>query len=221
MQWISRINGALEEDRFSLHCQAAVPIGDTGSAGARHYHEILIRMVDEDGRLVPPMAFMPAAERYNLMPAIDRWVVTQAFRQIAGQGCKGGFLCAINVSGHTLGDKDFLEFVDRQLRESGVDPHCVAFEVTETAAITNLTRAIEFLSTFKARGCRFSLDDFGSGLSSFAYLKNFPVDYLKIDGAFVKDMVHDPMDHALVSAINQLGHVMGIATIACSKRSHQ
>ncbi len=214
MQWISRINGALEEGRFSLHCQAAVPIAGTGSAGGRHYHEILIRMVDEDGGLVPPMAFIPAAERYNLMPAIDRWVVTHTFQQIARQGCNGGFVCAINVSGHTLGDNDFLEFVDRQLRESGVDPHCVAFEVTETAAITNLTRAIEFLSTFKARGCRFSLDDFGSGLSSFAYLKNFPVDYLKIDGAFVKDMVHDPMDHALVSAINQLGHVMGIATIA-------
>ncbi|MGA7800133.1 MAG: EAL domain-containing protein [Gammaproteobacteria bacterium] len=214
MQWISRINRALEEDRFRLHCQLAAPVAGATSNDKPRYYEILIRMVGEDGRLIPPMAFMPAAERYNLMPAVDRWVVSHTFRQIASRGCTGGFVCAINVSGHTLGDGGFLDFVDQQLVESGVDPHCVAFEVTETAAITNLTRAIEFLSTFKARGCRFSLDDFGSGLSSFAYLKNFPVDYLKIDGAFVKDMVQDPMDHALVSAINQLGHIMGIATIA-------
>jgi EAL domain-containing protein (putative c-di-GMP-specific phosphodiesterase class I) len=172
-------------------------------------------MVDESGQLAPPMSFIPAAERYNLMPVVDRWVVTEALAWMRDQGRHGRRPdCAINLSGRSLGDDQFQEFVNREIRASGVDPARVTFEITETAAIANFTRAQQFITALKRLGCRIALDDFGSGLSSFAYLKHLPVDYLKIDGEFVRDMASDPIDHAMVSAINQLGHVMGIKTIA-------
>ena len=162
------------------------------------------------------MAFIPAAERYGLMPSIDRWVVRTLFawikthRQVLPQN-----ICySINLSGQSLGDDAFTRFVEDQFRSSGVMPGRICFEVTETAAISNLAHAIRMMTKLKALGCGFSLDDFGSGMSSFAYLKNLPVDSIKVDGAFVRDMLTDPIDFAMVEAIIRIGHVMGLKTIA-------
>ena len=173
-------------------------------------------MIDENGELVPPMAFIPAAERYSLMPSIDRWVIRTAFTDIARQQKAGGGYdhCAINLSGASIGDDRFLEFLRDEFARSAVLPQSICFEITETAAIANLDKAARFIRELKALGCLFSLDDFGAGMSSFAYLKHLPVDFLKIDGGFVKDMADDPIDHAMVEAINSVGHVMGKQTIA-------
>ena len=221
MHWVARIRHALEENRFTLYCQPIQPLRD--GADPRHYCEMLIRMVDESGNLVPPMAFIPAAERYGLMPAIDRWVIRKALSTFfSGRKDSGrNVLCFINLSGASLADTGMLEFIRKEIRAHGVAPERICFEITETAAVANLDAAIAFIKALKETGCRFALDDFGSGMSSFAYLKNLPVDYLKISGAFVLNVAHNPTDRAMVDAINHVGHVMGILTVAESVESDQ
>ncbi|HJW81920.1 MAG TPA: EAL domain-containing protein [Acidiferrobacterales bacterium] len=215
MQWVQRINDGLEENRFQLYGQHMIPL----DAGAPTFCEILVRLHEEDTDLIPPNAFIPAAERYYLMPNIDRWVVARALAMLASHHWAENtsdqpVMYAINLSGQSLCDDQFLDFVVTHLRESGIPPARICFEITETAAIANLTRAIDFMTRLKDIGCRFALDDFGSGLSSFGYLKSLPVDYLKIAGNFIQDIAVDPVDHAMVDAINQIGHVMGLTTIA-------
>jgi diguanylate cyclase (GGDEF)-like protein/PAS domain S-box-containing protein len=215
MQWVSRINRAIEENRFELHCQPIVPIR-SGVEALRHF-ELLLRMRDEQGRLVKPSEFIPAAERYNLMPAIDRWVVHQACTRLArrrGDTCGEHFMLGINISATTLNDEQFLEFVLSELSGADVAPGAICFELTEGAAMTSLAAATRFIRELRGHGCRFSLDDFGSGLSSFMFLKNLPVDYLKIDGQFMQNVAHDHIDRSLVEAIAQIGESMGIRTVA-------
>ncbi len=214
MQWIHRIQLALDENRFRLYYQPILPISHRSTAG-RHC-ELLLRMLDRTGEVIPPYAFIPAAERYHLMPAVDRWVVRSAITSMArGEGAlKDMDSCSINLSGQSLSDEGFLEFFVDLIETSGIDAHHVCLEITETAVIANLTSAGRFISVLREMGCRFALDDFGSGLSSFAYLKNLAVDYLKLDGSYVKNLVHDSTDRAMVKAINQVAHAMGIQTTA-------
>ena len=213
MGWIARIQKALDESRFVLYSQRIVALGD--DADSSDHYELLLRMVDEDNAIVPPMAFIPAAERYGMMPLLDRWVIQKAFSQYSTRHAPGSNgTCAINLSGKSICDDGFLTFVLAQFERFNVPPQGICFEITETAAIANLSQAAILIRDLKAIGCRFSLDDFGSGMSSFTYLKHLRVDYLKIDGGFVKDMIEDPIDHAMVASIHHIGHVMGIKTIA-------
>ena len=212
IQWVERLHKALEEDRFLLYAQIIISL----DCSAEKHYEILLRMIDEKGDIILPGIFLPAAERYNLMSKIDRWVIEHAFGLLAEnpEFLKQITFCSINLSGQSITDNDFLGFIMTQLNESGIQGEKICFEITETAAISNLSTAIKFISTLKEFGCQFALDDFGSGLSSFGYLKNLPVDHLKIDGMFVKNIIDDPIDLAMVKSINEIGHVMGMQTIA-------
>jgi diguanylate cyclase (GGDEF)-like protein len=214
MQWAARISNALDENRFELFRQTIQPLQASGDQGA-HY-ELLIRMRDESGSLIAPGLFIAAAERYGLMTAIDRWVIEQAFRWLVSEADERErlSLCSINLSGQSLADEKFLPFVIDQFQKSGLNGSCICFEITETAAIASYSQANRFIHALKEIGCRFALDDFGTGLSSFGYLKHFPVDYLKIDGSFVKEMQHDPIDREMVRSINEIGHLTGKKTIA-------
>ena len=212
MQWVSRINGALEEDRFHLYAQAIMNIESKQNS---HY-EMLVRMEDEEGKIFPPGAFLPAAERYNLISKLDRWVINKSLGWLAEQSriSTNSFVVSINISGLSFNEKGFTDYVLRLLQKYQVRNERVCFEITETAAIANLSSVTDFINKLKQQGCLFALDDFGSGMSSFAYLKNLAVDYLKIDGMFVKDILDDPIDFEMVKSINEIGHVMGKKTIA-------
>ncbi len=213
MQWAARINNALEEDRFELFRQTIQPL-QAEEEGA-HY-EILLRMRDETGGIISPGLFIEAAERYGITPNIDRWVIRSAFRWLVSEADERErlALCSINLSGQSFGDEKFLPFVIEQFQMSGIDATKICFEITETAAIASYSQANRFINALKELGCKFALDDFGTGLSSFGYLKHFPVDFLKIDGSFVKEILHDPIDREMVRSINEIGHLTGKQTIA-------
>jgi EAL domain-containing protein (putative c-di-GMP-specific phosphodiesterase class I) len=173
-------------------------------------------MRDEQGKIVAPDQFITAAERFGITPHIDRWVIENAFRWLVSEADERERLamCSINLSGQSLGDDKFLPYVIDQFHRSGIDATRVCFEITETAAIASFSQANRFIHSLKQLGCKFALDDFGTGLSSFGYLKHFPVDYLKIDGSFVKEILHDPIDREMVRSINEIGHLTGKQTIA-------
>ncbi len=212
MQWLARITRALEEDRLVLYAQEMRPVTHSGDPVKRL--EILLRMFDEDGTIVPAQTFLSAAERYNLIPTIDRWVIRECFDAMRGDPNRDAMFYSINVSGASLSQADFLDYINKQIRNFGINAAHICFEITETAAISHLENACRFVGELKTLGCQFALDDFGSGLSSFGYLRDLSVDYLKIDGSFIQSIATDTVHRALVAAINDVGHVMLIDTIA-------
>lgn len=221
MQWVNRLTTALEHNQFSLYAQAIAPIKTSSIVG--ECYEVLLRLVDDQGNIIPPGAFLPAAERYNLMARLDRWVVRTLFSRLSehyqqawARSQREGCLClyTINLSGDSINDEHFVTFLEDQFAQYQVPPQVICFEITETVAIASLSRAMQFIQQLKALGCHFALDDFGCGMSSLAYLKNLPVDYLKIAGELVNDIVENPVSLAMVEAIQRISCVMGIQTIA-------
>ena len=218
MHLVSAISRALSEGRFNLYAQPIIPIAST-STEWRHF-EILVRMVDESGAAINPDEFIPAAERYILMPAVDRWIISRLFSLQAENLRKwhqmepGSFLFAVNLSGTSITDEGFLRYLKRQFTDWDVPHQSICFEITETAAVSDLEHARAFMQELSALGCSFALDDFGTGLSSYRYLRELPVDYIKIDGSFVRGMSEDPVNQALVESITQISHVLGLQTIA-------
>ena len=214
MEGADAIRRALRDDQFLLYCQVIKPLKDKESPP--HY-EVLLRGVGDHGNAFGPNEFLRHAEHNQLMPAIDRWVVTHSLEQLSTYRqllAQTNSLFAINLSGQSICDESFLDFVISELDRTRIPPKSMCFEITETTAILNMSRAMKFMTELKLKGCRFSLDDFGSGLSSFSYLKTLPVDFLKIDGQFVQEIAEDPVSNAMIAAINQLGHAMGLKTIA-------
>jgi diguanylate cyclase (GGDEF)-like protein len=215
--WLKRINDALTEGAFTLLYQPIVPLDNPKVIGTPRV-EALLRMSETGGELILPMSFIPVAERYDLMRTIDRWVIERAFadyRRLAKQRdnpAPAEF--SINLSGHTLSSPEFAEFMQEKFAQYGVPPQCLWLEITETAAIANVERARSLIEALRAMGVRFLLDDFGSGLSSFNYLKHFPVDGIKIDGLFVKGIAKNYLDYALVESIHKIGVSLGLLTIA-------
>jgi EAL domain-containing protein (putative c-di-GMP-specific phosphodiesterase class I) len=223
MQWVARVKQALHENRFLLEAQPIVaihPDADQQRDAPRAY-ELLLRMREPDGTIVPPGAFLPAVERYNLTQRVDRWVISHALHWLAANPAITQRIARVyvNLSGDSLGDPQLQEFIRATLAETRVAPAKIGFEITETAAIGNLTRANQLIAELRRLGCTFSLDDFGSGVSSFAYLKALTVDWLKIDGLFVGNIGHDRIDYEMVRSITDIGHVMGKKVVAESVES--
>jgi diguanylate cyclase (GGDEF)-like protein/PAS domain S-box-containing protein len=214
MQWVNRIHRALDEHKLHLYYQGIIPIMRRNDEGL-HY-ELLLRMENDRGELSPPGAFLPAAERYGLASKLDRWVIATAFEwfRIHPQHLKSLSLCSINLSGHSLGNDELLNFILQRFSETGIPPYKICFEITETAAISKLSCASRWIQKLRQRGCKFALDDFGSGLSSFGYLKTLPVDFLKIDGQFIKDIIDNPINLVIVQSIHEIARVIGKYTIA-------
>lgn len=217
MMWVQRIQDVLEKNRFQLYFQKIAPIDQSDGVEEKIHGEVLLRMLDDDDQLIGPGAFIPAAERYSLMPAIDLWVLENTLRILALDTEKVAErvgICSINLSGQSISDDRFVNYLIDMIDETGVSPNILCFEITETAVISNLSNASQLISTLRGMGCSFALDDFGVGLSSFSYLKNLAVDYLKLDGCFIKNMTKDSIDHAMVQSINHVGQTMNIKTIA-------
>ena len=215
-QWVPRIKRALNDNRYRLYLQSIAPVTADGCL-TPHHVEVLLRMEDEQGKIVPPL-FIPAAEEYNLMPQLDRWVIEQVCERIAEahrlQLPHRDTCYSVNLSGTTLGDSFFLSFIRQLFERLEIPTAQICFEITETAAIRNIDAAMLFINSARELGCQFALDDFGSGMSSFGYLQNLPVDYLKIDGAFVKRLAEDPVQYRIVEAINTVGQTLKMKTIA-------
>lgn len=219
MSWLTKIDKALEEERFELFYQRIIRINpgrDDEPAEDSDHYELLLRMRDEDGRIIRPASFLPAAERYKYATRLDRWVVEYAFDWFSRHRdlLDRLSICSINLSGHSISDADFLHFLLNRLETSAIPPSKVCFELTETATIRNLISATELMEELRSKGCRFALDDFGTGLSSFEYLKNLPVDFVKIDGQFIRNIVSDSIDYAMVKSINEIAQAMSKKTIA-------
>ncbi|WP_026142919.1 MULTISPECIES: EAL domain-containing protein [unclassified Thioalkalivibrio] len=213
LHWVSSIPDAIEQDRFELWAQPVRRLADDSDA----YSEILLRLRDSAGELVRPDTFIPAAERYDLMGQVDRWVVARTLtymEELQAGGCRVLPVMGINLSGSSLNNDAFLEFLQESVVKSGIPGDRLCFEITETAAVRHLQRTARLMTEMRRTGCQFALDDFGSGLSSFSYLKHLPVDYLKIDGGFVRDINTDPVDLAMVRAIHEVGQILGLTTIA-------
>lgn len=210
-KYASRLNWAFENNRFEIHYQKIIPLINPNST---HHIEILVRMRDEEGQLVYPGSFIPAAEYYNLSTQLDLWVTQHTLKFFHQNPQIHPFMCNINLSGKSLSSHEFINQATELIRQYDNEQLSICFEITETAAIMNMSQAIDFIHHFRKLGCLFALDDFGSGFSSFAYLKNLPIDFLKIDGYFVKNIINDSMDLALVRAIHQVAEVFGIKTIA-------
>jgi|GEM_PF-849329 len=214
MQWVSKIRKALEDDHFILYQQSIMPADQLSKENL--HCEILLRMQDSQHNIIQPGAFLPAAERYNLMAELDRWVIHNTFKWLSQQiqQHKAIDFCSINLSGQSIGDKKLYQYIMQQLKKYTISPKIICFEITESSAVTHLEQAVTFIKQLREHGFLFALDDFGTGMSSFAYLKNLPVDFLKIDGSFIKDIIDDPIDRAMVKSINDIGHIMGLRTIA-------
>ncbi len=223
LQLVSQINRAFELGHFRLYRQRIAPLD--GVPGREPHYEVLIRMMDRDGNAIPATGFMPAAERYNLLTSIERWVVSSLVeflsrqweagaipRDLRSSGERGFY--SVNISGASINDRSFPDFLRNLLTRYQLPAGLLCFEITESTAISNLSKAAELMHELKGMGCRFALDDFGTGMSSFAYLKYLPVDVLKIAGVFIKDMASDPMDYAIVDSINRIGHILGMRTVA-------
>jgi diguanylate cyclase (GGDEF)-like protein len=220
MRWVERLHAALEQDRFTLVAQEIRPVGarlDHDSPGRRIGYEMLLRMVGENGELIAPMAFIPAAERYGIMPRLDRWVIARVSRELARLGSRGGGLvptCMVNLSGTSVCDPHLADYIADCLAQNRLGGAQLGFELTETAAVANLAQASKLMTRLRAMGCPIALDDFGSGMSSFSYLRNLPIDFLKIDGAFIRNINTDPIDFAMVETIHRIGGIMGVRTVA-------
>jgi diguanylate cyclase (GGDEF)-like protein/PAS domain S-box-containing protein len=214
MEWANRLRWALEQDRLLLDYQEVVPLGP--DAGAGIHIELLLRLREEDGTVFPPGAFVPAAERYGLMPLVDRWVIRSALSNFARLHPCGDALrtCAINLSGASIEDEGLADFILDTIAEYSIPAKRICLEITETVAVRNLLRVVGVMERLRAAGCRIALDDFGAGMSSFGYLKNLPVDVIKIDGSFVRDLGSDPMSRAIVNAVAQIGHQRGLKVVA-------
>jgi diguanylate cyclase (GGDEF)-like protein len=215
MQWVARLQQALQNDELVLFEQS---IDRVTARGSYPHSELLVRLEEADGRLIEPGLFIPAAEQFELMPLVDRWVIDHAFRAI-GQDPRTEGRWFINLSGTSLSDETLPDYVGERLIDSGVEGARICFEITETAAIANMSAALSFMSHVRELGCAVALDDFGSGLSSFSYLKSLPADYLKIDGTFVRAMIDDALDRTIVEAITKIGHAAGKEVVAESVES--
>jgi EAL domain-containing protein (putative c-di-GMP-specific phosphodiesterase class I) len=213
LQWVSRIQQALRNNDFSVYAQTIRPVANSDE----YYHfEVLLRMLDKDGSIIPPGKFIPPAEQFNLMPIIDRWVINNTLEILSSLGFAqhpGEGIVSINLSGQSLTDNQLTDYVIDKANQYHISPECICFEITETTAIHDTSSAQKIFRELKSVGFQLSLDDFGTGLSSFSYLRDMPVDYLKIDGSFVRTILEDNVTSAMVTSINHVGHVMGLKTI--------